>query len=156
MRSDKILGLQFAPANADERTLIVSDFTDIRLNPFRAQRFPSCIEQRLDMMLDSGEKDFDKQLLIARHDADPVVFILCSAWETPPVLHLAGVWPTWRGHGVFSALAESLITQCHPDEAATVHIRHEMYIAIRQLKKLGYRDIQSGQSTTFFKSNTAA
>ena len=156
MRSDKILGMQFAPVTPAERTLIVSDFTDKRLNPFRAQRFPSCIEQQLDITLDSVEKDLDKQLLVARHDADPVVFILCSAWETPPVLHLAGVWPACRGHGVFGALAEALITQCHPDEVATVYIRHEMYIAIRQLKKLGYRDIHSGKSTTFFKSDAAA
>lgn len=40
MRSDKILGMQFAPATPAERTLIVSDFTDKRLQSLSCTAFP--------------------------------------------------------------------------------------------------------------------
>lgn len=118
---------------------IIISFTDSKTLPFPSQRFPSSIENQLPALLMSGLLSAERELLIYYgKNSNYIAFTLCETKpENTVVILLAGVWPEFRGKGVFRQIIERsllryrehhMIVMCGPD----------MEIAERQLKRLGF------------------
>lgn len=118
---------------------IVRDFTSTVLNPFQPQRFPPEVEAYLRAALFSGIISPGRLLTeYVIPDGETVAFTLteCSDFRGVTVL-LAGVWPAFRGRGVFRDIIENIALQAKAPVAVLCH--PDMSIAIRQIGKLGYR-----------------
>lgn len=137
----KTLGkLNFTPATPKDLDEIANAFTDTKLNPYPSQRFSHDVEKMMRSILLSGLLDPNRKLLIA-HDSKrkPVAFIILGGNEKSVFLFLSGVWPAWRGKGIFRHIIESLIITLPKNGMITILSHPEHQIANRQLEKVGYK-----------------
>lgn len=122
---------------------ITKAFLCRRRNFFTSQRFPPDIENNLHALLLRALLSPDLQLTIARTEyEEPVFFAIGAPSGHPVAVHLAGVWPEWRGRGIFSSFAEGLMNNMAENEAVNVYSHPQMTIANRQLERLGFRTIR--------------
>lgn len=134
------------PADLDK---IINAFTDSETLPFPSQRFPSIIEKQLPMLLMSGLLSAERELLIyCCKNGSHVAFTLCEAKpDNTLIIILAGVWPNFRGRGVFRQIIEKNIIR-HRGNHIIVMCGPDMHIAQRQLRRLGFGKIPN-QTTGF-------
>lgn len=136
---EKLGRLIFTPASYSEVENIVEVFTDRKLNFCATQRFPSDIENQLRYSLLSGLILPGRQLLTGTLSGHgPQAFLLCSKGPFPHTVFLCGVWPDYRGQGIFLSLAESLLCLCQKREQITFYSHPAMSVANRQLSKLAF------------------
>ncbi|MHC2599050.1 GNAT superfamily N-acetyltransferase [Kluyvera sp. 1366] len=132
-------GHTFEEATRDDIDFIVCAFTSRISTPYPSQRFPSDVEGDLEVRLMHAFNSTEQQLLLARsNNGESYMFMACSLRLDPFTLYMAGVWPEWRGKGIFSRMMEILRVSSGPINGCEIHLHPEMHVARRIISKVGF------------------